>query len=118
MMTQKNAENFICEKCHFVCSKKSNYMTHLTTAKHKLLTENADSTKQYICRCGKKYKHRQSLYTHKLICADIDEVNNNNIESSHILDLIKQNNEFKQMMIEQTNQMLELAKKHTTAYNS
>ena len=107
-----------CQLCNFKCSKKSNYMIHLTTAKHKLLTENADSTKHYICTCGKKYKHRQSLYTHKLICAYIDEVNNNNIESSHILDLIKQNNEFKQMMIEQTNQMLELAKKHTTAYNS
>ena len=111
-----------CQLCKFKCSKKSNYMTHLTTAKHKLLTENADLTKHYICTCGKKYKHRQSLYTHKLICADIVEVNNNNsnnnIESSHILDLIKQNNEFKQMVIEQTNQMLELAKKHTTTYTS
>jgi hypothetical protein len=35
---------------------------------------------------------------------------NNSIESSHIVELIKQNNDFKQMMIEQTNQMLELAK--------
>ena len=114
-------------------------MTHLTTAKHKLLTENADPTKYYICTCGKKYKHRQSLHTHKLICVDLgeveDEVNNNNnnntnnntntIESSHILDLIKQNNEFKQMMIEQTNQMLEIAKNtqvinnnHTTNHNN
>ena len=113
-----------CQLCNFKCSKKSNYMIHLTTAKHKLLTENADSTKHYICTCGKKYKHRQSLYTHKLICAYIDEVNNNNIESSHILDLIKQNNEFNKMVIEQTNQMLELVKNaqvvnnHTTTYNS
>jgi len=113
-----------CQLCNFKCSKKSNYMIHLTTAKHKLLTENADSTKHYICTCGKKYKHRQSLYTHKLICAYIDEVNNNNIESSHILDLIKQNNEFNKIMIEQTNQMLELVKNaqvvnnHTTTYNS
>ena len=103
-------------------------MTHLTTAKHKLLTENADSTKHYICTCGKKYKHRQSLHTHKLICVEEGEsqVNNNtnSIESSHILDLIKQNNEFKQMMIEQTNQMLEIAKNtqvinnHATTYTS
>ncbi len=113
-----------CIKCHFKCSKKSNYMTHLTTAKHKLLTENADATKHYICTCGKKYKHRQSLHTHKLICAYIDEVNNNNNESSHILDLIKQNNEFNKMMIQQTNQLLELAKNaqvvnnHTMTYDS
>ena len=25
----KNAENFYCEKCDFVCSKKSNYVNHL-----------------------------------------------------------------------------------------
>ena len=35
MMTQKTAENFICEKCHFVCSKKSDYEKHLLTRKHK-----------------------------------------------------------------------------------
>jgi hypothetical protein len=35
MMTQKNAENFICEKCDFVCSKKSNYERHILTRKHK-----------------------------------------------------------------------------------
>ena len=129
----KKCQIYECQICNFKCSKNSNYMTHLTTAKHKLLTENADSTKHYICTCGKKYKHRQSLHTHKLICVDKgdcdSEVNNNNnnntIESSHILDLIKQNNEFKQMMIEQTNQMLEIAKNtqvinnnHTTNHNN
>jgi len=116
-----------CQKCNFKCSKKSNYTTHLSTAKHKLLTENADTAKAYICTCGKKYKHRQSLHTHKLLCADGVEVNNNtnSIESSHIVELIKQNNEFKQMMIEQTNQMLEIAKNtqvinnnHTTNHNN
>jgi hypothetical protein len=116
-----------CKKCNFKCSKKSNYTTHLSTVKHKLLTGNADTTKAYICTCGKKYKHRQSLHTHKLTCVDVGDVNNNtnSIESSHILDLIKQNNEFKQMMIEQTNQMLEIAKNtqvinnnHTTNHNN
>ena len=30
----KNAEKFMCEKCDFVCSKKSNFDKHLLTLKH------------------------------------------------------------------------------------
>ena len=30
----KNAEEYYCEKCRFVCSKKSNYNKHLGTLKH------------------------------------------------------------------------------------
>jgi len=111
-------------------------MKHINTHKHKILTENAKTSKEYICKCGKIYKHRQSLHTHKLKCLDdieIDDENddendddylNHNIEPSLIVDLIKQNNEFKQMMIEQTNQMLEIAKNtqvinnHTTNNNN
>ena len=31
----KNAENYVCLRCNFKCSKESNYNTHLLTAKHK-----------------------------------------------------------------------------------
>ena len=40
MMTKKmpkNAQKFICEKCNFSCSKKSNYDKHLITRKHKIV---------------------------------------------------------------------------------
>ena len=119
----KNAEKYDCETCNFICSKKSNYTKHLLTAKHKILTENADLPKEYICSCGKTYKHRQSLHTHKQICTIIHAVEHS-IEPTLIMDLIKQNNEFKQMMVEQTNQMLENAKNaqiinnHTTNHNN
>ena len=127
----KNAENFICEKCNFICSKKSNYNKHLLTAKHKILTQNAENAelcKGYLCTCGKKYKHRQSLHSHKQICNFDASVKENTVEDtiepSLIMDLIKQNNDFKQLMIEQTNQMLEFAKNtqiinnHTTNHNN
>ena len=35
----KNAEKFSCEKCNFICSKKSNFEMHLLTSKHKNRTE-------------------------------------------------------------------------------
>ena len=31
---QKNAAKFVCEKCAFVCSKKSNFDKHNATRKH------------------------------------------------------------------------------------
>jgi len=69
MMTQKNAENFICEKCDFVCSKKSNFDKHLLTRKHKnddkKMPKNAE---QNVCECGKSFKYRQGLYVHKKTC--------------------------------------------------
>ena len=72
----KNAEKFYCEKCDFGCSKKSNYDKHLLTRKHKILTntyEMALKNAEYLCDCGKKYKHRQSLHHHKKTCQFIEE---------------------------------------------
>ena len=76
MMTEKNAYTaslFICEPCDFKCSKKSNYVKHLSTAKHinndmSLKNDDAKKSKFYECDCGKEYKHRQGLYIHKKKC--------------------------------------------------
>ena len=34
----KNAEKYYCKDCDFKCSKLSNYNQHLSTRKHKMLT--------------------------------------------------------------------------------
>jgi hypothetical protein len=77
MMTQKNADFFACEKCDFVCSKKSNFEKHLLTRKHKnddkKTPKNAEKN---VCNCGKTFKHRQGLYVHRKTC-NLDK----NIES-------------------------------------
>ena len=31
----ENAKKFKCEYCNFICSKLSNYNTHILTSKHK-----------------------------------------------------------------------------------
>ena len=67
----KNAKVFYCEKCNFKCSKQSNYNKHRLTAKHLILTNTSEITPknaEYICECGKQYKHRQSLNNHKKKC--------------------------------------------------
>ena len=54
--------------CDFTCSKKSDWTTHLTTTKHKLMdeqmTNNAliKNATNYECICGKIYKHRHHHY--------------------------------------------------------
>ena len=71
--TPKTPINYVCEICNFTCTNKKDYTRHLSTAKHKRLTQDLHKTdikppKQYVCDCGKSYKHRQSLYKHKEKC--------------------------------------------------
>jgi len=75
MITNVDAENakiFICENCDFKCFKLSNYTKHLSTAKHKRITnddkKNAKSKPEYICSCGKEFSYRQTLHRHKKTC--------------------------------------------------
>jgi hypothetical protein len=122
----ENAENFICVLCDFVCSKKSNYVKHLLTRKHKntdkILTntdaKNAENATPYFCDCGKVYKHRQSMFSHKKIC---QFKNTNNVsEQQFLIDkdslvkyLIKENNEFKEMLIEQNKLVMKMCENTT-----
>ena len=64
----KNADKYTCKICDFVCSKKSNYDAHISTQKHQSLTNANIKNAEYICQCGKKYKHRSSLSKHKKSC--------------------------------------------------
>jgi hypothetical protein len=74
MMTQKNAENFICEKCDFVCSKKSNYERHILTRKHKNDDKKEQkSAEKNVCICGKSFKYRQGLFVHRKTCIDYEK---------------------------------------------
>jgi hypothetical protein len=66
----KHAKQFTCEKCNFICSKQSNYNTHLQTRKHQMIQN--DSKKvfngTYSCICGLAYKHSSGYYRHKKSC--------------------------------------------------
>ena len=76
----KNAEKYVCEKCDFKCSKRSNYNSHLLTTKHKQAYNGLQTAyskmpscetideKLYDCACGMVYNHRQSLYRHQKKC--------------------------------------------------
>ena len=105
----KNAKKYECELCNFKCSKKSNFNTHLTTLKHKRLQNNDNGTAEiikYICDCGKEYKYRQGLYTHKKTCKGINQKDNVLLSDNKddmkelVLKLINQNSELQKTIHE------------------
>ena len=115
-------QKFHCESCDFKCSKQSNYTKHTMTAKHLNRTNphvleqnNADNIPtQYTCKkCSKKYKARNSLWYHEQLCmvSQIEKSTplqvDDHMQMNIILELVKQNQEFKDLLIQQSVQMIE-----------
>lgn len=71
---------YICERCGYSSTLKSNLKRHLMKQTHckstssclkapiQLLNELYHEDKQYSCECGKKYRHRSHLYRHQKSC--------------------------------------------------
>ena len=109
---------FYCKHCDIGCSKKSEWDRHVTTRKHRNKAEYLQKTPEYTCSCGKSYKHRQSLFTHKQKCnepyaleqsmtADEKEEQHQvqpSITNDMILTLIEQNKELQKQLIEMSKQ--------------
>jgi hypothetical protein len=133
----KNAEKFNCEYCNFKCYKQSNYNKHIITPKHKnnekrykMVIKNADENieefEKYKCECGNIYKHYSGLYRHKKKCQKEEKIDSdkiivdseNNISSDLIIEIIKQNQEFKDLLMEQNKTIIELSKNTTVINNN
>jgi len=97
---------FICKKCDYKCSKKSDYNKHLLTSKHKNRTElnnleqNVAKNRQiFICKkCNKEYRARNSLWYHEKQCITNNTKENN--DKDLIMILINENKDFKQLLLE------------------
>ena len=124
-----NPENSIndyysCNLCNYICNKKSSIEKHYITKKHLLMVNNYCydsvvydvSDKNYICNCGKGYKHRQSLHSHKKKCivlnanhewcapdvsSPIEENPNMGNFKELIVDLMKKNQDLQETVVKQ-----------------
>ena len=83
---------YICETCDYKCSNKTNYDKHMATRKHHNTYNNLHKT-EYSCRCGKIYKHRQSLNTHKKTCVITPQISDVTTLTNLVIELVKNNNE-------------------------
>ena len=122
----KSANFFECIICDFNTCKKCDFNRHLKTLKHKnneILINNSHerANKIFACECGKVYKHNQSLYNHKKRCIvkehelkEEEPVNNvivnSNIDQTMIMRLISENNDIKNLLLMQQQQLLEQQK--------
>ncbi len=140
----KNPQKYLCEKCdYFTCSKKD-FTKHVNTLKHKkpfletLETLKIPTPQEYICDCGKIYHNKSGLWKHKKKCSDekkyitnVDDIDEDfetdlsNLSSELLLEVLKQNNEFKELLVEQNKQIIEqnkiivdLSTKVTTTINN
>ena len=126
MITKKSPKNplkFECIKCAYITRNKKDFNKHLTTAKHKKITNDNDFTPKkpltYICcHCDKEFKYASGLSRHMKKCISkqesIEEPSQETANKSPIIpdmnvfiDLLKQNQEFKELMMEQHKQIQE-----------
>jgi len=135
---QKSSTNFCCECCNYITHKKTNFEKHLATPKHKQAIKSIKmsikSSKLYTCEyCKKYYADYSGLWRHNKKCPysnnneitlntkDSVYINNilfNESNSSKLLqylinenkELINENKEFKQMLLDNTKQLVELSK--------
>jgi hypothetical protein len=115
----KIANEKLCEICNYKCSKKSDYDKHILTAKHTRMTKCGQNfakiaNTKFVCYCGKEYKHRQGLWKHSKVCQIPDETPIYFSNNEELLQaVLKDNQEFKQLLIEQNAKIIELASKNT-----
>lgn len=132
---KKSQSEFYCKICDYQCSRKTDYEKHLLTRKHEMKqNETKKSSKvvtPFMCsKCNKVLKSRTSYWRHTKNCCGANEVICNTITSDVdepsdgkdkdvIMLLLKQNQEFKELIVSQNNQIVELSKNGSTnnSYN-
>ena len=115
---------FCCDICEFITNNKKDFGRHQLTLKHQntnntneIRTKNPKKPQKthydntpYNCECGKKYKHASSLWNHRQKCQLNEnqvvatpvqmDASNNLISCDIVVELLKQNNEFKTLVVD------------------
>ena len=120
---KKGQQEYVCETCDFVCSKKYSWERHIATAKHKMETngnisgakkgeKGQETNTTFLCEnCNKEFQHRSGLWKHKKKCLETQcETANCTVSSTNdreptptpeILSmLMQQNKDIQNMMLE------------------
>jgi hypothetical protein len=116
----KSPQKILCLVCDFVCYKKRDYERHILTLKHEkrsngsilgLLEEKKPqkAPDQFTCKCNKLFKTHGGLWKHQQKCTfEKTESNHSTITDSNlIIQLLKQNDDIKHMLLEQNTKMIE-----------
>jgi hypothetical protein len=99
---------FDCELCHYTCSKHSDFVKHKLTRKHinNTIGDKKIAIKEFICEvCHKTYNSRNGLWKHNKICNvnnsdETDEQDEPEINKNILGIFIKENSDFKNLILE------------------
>jgi hypothetical protein len=117
---------YLCTDCNYRTEIKQHFIRHLDTIKHITNVRNnkLNKSQKYLCKCGKTYTYKSGLCKHKKKCI-YEELSEDDTDYEYefeglkeetkiddknqlILTLIRQNDEFKQMLIDQNNKIMEM----------
>jgi len=122
----KSGQHFFCIFCDYNTSRINHYTKHLSTLKHKMMTNDdakvakvaAKNIESFSCCCGKKYKYRQGLFTHKQKCK-FNETKNDDIKilTNCILNVMKDTHNLIEQNQELTNKIVSICKHNSSITN-
>jgi hypothetical protein len=120
---EKNEKLLECKNCNFICSYICDWNRHILTDKHKrklLETLSIDKNDKnedtiYYCLCGKKFKAKSGLWKHKKKCTNFQENKDTDCNvptktEDLVIFLMKENSEFKNLLVEQNKLMMDMMK--------
>jgi len=131
LVPKSTIDDYVCTNCDYKTSRKSQFDRHLLTAKHKKLTNLTkivpNGSEEHICGlCKKNYSTRVGLWYHKKKCTfkevhASEEMTKNELIKQLMIQnqqLIFDNKEFKELILDQSSKMLELASKPSSVINN
>ena len=118
MTTQNLPHKYHCATCDYFTSRLSQYNNHVLTRKHLMTTQGLPTINtDHNCACGREFSCRQNLHRHRKICTYTSpHVSEHQIDpppcvphfdAALVIELLKQNQEFKALMLEQSKQLAE-----------
>ena len=131
METEKTPKKFVCLACDFGCSKQSDFDRHISTVKHNTsLHGNCKKKKKtpvHICACMKYFKTISGLWKHRKKCNftlqkahddTMKAIADKSDQNKTIIDIVKKNQEFQKMLMEQNKQIMEMFGEKTIIQNN
>ena len=125
---KKSSCFFECSHCDYTTVRQSQYDRHMLTSKHKRITLDNETDNDLVqnhfqCQCGKTYNYLSGLCKHKKKCKSTEETEtyqalDKPTDADLIFQLIKQNQDFKDLIIEQNKTIVEAIKHNNITNNN